>query len=112
MSADRIDYFRVVVRLGEHTISKSRDCDDSDQCADPVQDIMIERKIRHKQFNRETKENDLALLKLVKPADTNKNNVKTICLPITPESDIEQFIKSRNNFVVTGTKTKGEVILA
>ena len=42
---------------------------------------MVERKIRHPLFNREAKLNDLALLKLVRPADLNKNNVKTICLP-------------------------------
>ena len=63
---------------------------------------MIESKIKHPLFNRRTKENDVALLKLVHSADLTKNNVKTICLPITPENDIEEFKKPRRNLIVTG----------
>lgn len=65
---------------------------------------MVESKIRHPLFNRRTKENDLALLKLVRPADLNKNNVRTICLPLNQESDIEEFKKSKMSLIVTGKK--------
>jgi len=63
---------------------------------------MVERKIKHPLFNRRTKENDLGLLKLMRPADLTKNNVRTICLPINPESDIEEFKKKKLNLVITG----------
>ncbi|CAH1730241.1 unnamed protein product [Chironomus riparius] len=98
----------VTVRLGEHTISKQEDCDDSDQCADPIQDIKIDKKIKHPYFTRKTKENDIALLKLVRPADLTKNNVRMICLPITHESDIEEFKKRNDNFVITGWGRTGD----
>jgi len=60
--------------------------------------------MKHPLFNRRTKENDLALLKLVRPADLNKNNVRTICLPVNQESDIEEFKKSKMSLIVTGKK--------
>ncbi|XP_070490871.1 venom protease-like isoform X2 [Chironomus tepperi] len=91
-----------LVRLGEHTISKQKDCIDLDQCADPVQDIMIDSNIKHPDFNRKTKQNDLALLKLMKPADLTKNNVKTICLPITPQNNVEEYYKPIMLLMLTG----------
>ncbi|XP_070491100.1 serine protease 7-like [Chironomus tepperi] len=97
-----------LVRLGEHTISKQTDCDDTDQCADPVQDIMIDSKLKHPQFDRRAKQNDLALLKLMKPADITKNNVKTICLPITPQNNVEEYDKPNMLLILTGWgKTDG-----
>jgi secreted trypsin-like serine protease len=36
-----------------------------------------------------TKKNDIALIRLSEAADTSRNNIKTICLPINTENDIE-----------------------
>ncbi|XP_055381125.1 serine protease grass-like [Condylostylus longicornis] len=77
------------VRIGEHTIDNIEDCqpfdeeyDDEMICNDPVQDIPIENKIAHKRFDRFKGTNDIALLRLERPANFEVNNVKTICLPI------------------------------
>ncbi|CAH1730239.1 unnamed protein product [Chironomus riparius] len=91
------------VRLGEHTISKSTDCDTLGACADPVQDIKIEKKIKHPDYKRSAgQKNDIAVLKLVSPADTTKNNVKTICLPTTDATDIDRVKSMRTPLIITG----------
>ncbi|XP_070490271.1 CLIP domain-containing serine protease B9-like isoform X2 [Chironomus tepperi] len=91
------------VRLGEHTISKETDCDELGACADPVQDIAIEKKIKHPSYKRASApKNDIAILKLVSPADTTKNNVKTICLPTTEATDIETVKSKKTTLIITG----------
>lgn len=61
--------FRVSVRLGEHNLDNKEDCyifDSERICADPVQDIDVEKIIRHAQFNgRQYNINDIALIRLV-----------------------------------------------
>lgn len=96
-------FFRVAVRLGEHTISTEKDCYADGSCADPVQDIPIETAIRHKQYDSKRKINDIALLRLRSPADTTKKNVKTICLPTEEDNQIENIDKQfRDKMTITG----------
>lgn len=104
-----INLFRVAVRLGEHTISTERDCYPDptpgkvDICLDPVQDIHIENATKHPNYNSGKKINDIALLRLSSAADLTKKNVRTICLPITPESQIAQVdAKAKENMVISG----------
>jgi len=76
------------VRLGEWNLETEQDCDTSgvgSDCADPVQDIPIERKIPHPQYEPagEQQYNDLALLRLARPAKLSYF-VRPICLPSDP----------------------------
>lgn len=80
--------FRVSVRLGEHKLSTEEDCDEL-ICSDPVQDILIEKVTRHANFTSTKKFNDVALLRLKSAADVSGRFVKTICLPASPETQIE-----------------------
>lgn len=64
--------------LGEHTKNVDPDCDGT--CAPPVQIIPIESFKAHPQYNTDTKDNDIALIRLQRPADFSKENVNPICL--------------------------------
>lgn len=70
-------------RLGEYNINTDPDCDPQHRsdCADPVQNIPIEREIPHEGYNLQTLRNDIALLRLARKAKFNYY-VKPICLPI------------------------------
>lgn len=79
------------------------DCSPDGTCQDPVQDIPIESAFRHKQYDNRKKTNDIALLRLKNAADTTKRNVKTICLPTTEESQIDQVEKSfQDHMLISG----------
>lgn len=81
--------FRVNVRLGEHDINTEKDCDAQNKCLDPVQDIEIQDRIKHPQYDNRKKINDIALLKLKTAADVSKKNVRTICLPTESDNQID-----------------------
>lgn len=66
-----------------------QDCDANGKCLDPVQDILIEKAIRHDKYDNQRKINDIALLRLATPADTTKRGVKTICLPTTADNQLD-----------------------
>jgi secreted trypsin-like serine protease len=94
-----------IVRLGEHDVNKTLDCDPDNEnsCLDPVQDIEIEQKLKYPGFDRFLKLNDLGLLKLKTPADITRNNVKTICLPTEDYNQIETIdAKARQNMKISG----------
>lgn len=99
--------FRVGVRLGEHNILTEKDCSIDDIfCLDPVQDIPVNGLIVHKEYQKSMKLNDIALIRLQTAANTTKNNVKTICLPLslrnkTGVSDNELV---KRHELVTGNK--------
>jgi hypothetical protein len=80
------------------------DCNEDKACADPVQDIAIEKNIKYPGYRNSNKgKNDIALLRLASPADTTKNNVKTICLPVYVESDLESMSSSlKRAFTISG----------
>lgn len=93
------------VRLGEHYINKDKDCDPHNptSCLDDVQDFEIITKIKHPEYSSILKINDIALLKLNKPANVKKNNVKTICLPIEETNQLKALDKkSRDNMTISG----------
>lgn len=94
--------FRKIVRLGEHTLSTTYDCDDFGVCADPVQDIDIESSIKHSEFLSSARVNNIALVKLKTPADMTKNNVQTICLPTAPENELGKVKIFGKPFVIAG----------
>lgn len=72
------------VRLGEIDQSSPIDCYQSSNelvCAEPHQDIPVERFIQHPNYRASSKKNDIALVKLRISAKLN-DNVRTICLPL------------------------------
>lgn len=82
------------MRLGEHTISTEKDCDDPENektCNPPVQDIEIERIITHEGHDNKKKINDIALIRLKEAADIDRQNIATICLPMKTEQKIENI---------------------
>jgi gram-positive specific serine protease len=82
--------FSKVVRIGEHTISKTNDCNDKNSSECYSKDISIDEIIIHELYTE--KEHDIALVRLNEDVEFQKN-VKTICLPV---SDIQKNIKSNN----------------
>lgn len=72
-NADLINkYFSNSVRLGEHNLATDPDCDDlgddDENCADPVQNILVEKVIANREYNEVNFGNDIGLLKLVSSA--------------------------------------------
>ncbi|KAF2898237.1 hypothetical protein ILUMI_07939, partial [Ignelater luminosus] len=76
------------VRLGEWRISTAEDCDEgvSVNCADPVVEINIEKKIVHPEYRRVEGKNDIALLRLEKNIQFS-NYIQPICLPVRESPD-------------------------
>ncbi|XP_037789183.1 LOW QUALITY PROTEIN: phenoloxidase-activating factor 3-like [Penaeus monodon] len=75
-------------RIGEHTLSFDPDCSKG-RCAPSPQDIPVERIIRHPQYGSPCTEcNDIALLRLSRPAVLHSGFVTPVCLPINPDQDM------------------------
>ncbi|XP_050460002.1 melanization protease 1-like [Cataglyphis hispanica] len=77
------------VRVGDHDISKERDCDYDEngleiQCAERYQDFGVESFYYHPDYTRTKLQNDIALIKLNGSIDFRPLNVKPICLPLGP----------------------------
>lgn len=84
LTAAHCDRKRVsFVRVGETDLSTPIDCKSTSaaDCAELYQDIPVARFIRHKRYSVSKKKNDIALIKLTKPAKLN-HNVRPICLPL------------------------------
>ena len=66
-------FHRVSVRLGEHDRNTKEDCymfDTERICADPVQDIDVEKIIPHAAFDRlKHNKNDIGLIRLARAAE-------------------------------------------
>ncbi|XP_055381423.1 uncharacterized protein LOC129612005 [Condylostylus longicornis] len=78
------------VRLGDHNVDTEIDCEidefnNDEHCNDPPQDIKIESRITHSEYVRFAGVNDIALIRLSRPANMTTNNVRSICLPITAD---------------------------
>lgn len=74
------------VRVGEHDISKERDCDRDKNgleilCAERYQDFGIESIHYHPEYNRRKLQNDIALIRLNGSIDFRPFNTRPICLP-------------------------------
>ena len=83
------------MRLGEHNLLTDRDCQSSTFCADPVQEIAVEKFIKHPEFNRIKKRHDIALIRLATAADTSRNNIETICLPTDAVNDVDLVVRPK-----------------
>ena len=71
---------RARVRLGEHDLSKEKDCDENLKCSDPVQDFDIDPAdvFFHQDYNKPTVfQNDIALIRL--PRDAAYSGSANVC---------------------------------
>uniref|UniRef100_U5EV87 CLIP domain-containing serine protease n=1 Tax=Corethrella appendiculata TaxID=1370023 RepID=U5EV87_9DIPT len=92
------------VRLGEHNRKTNPDCKTiagEKQCANNYQEINVGSTVVHESYNRPRFANDIALIRLSKPATLYEDEVVPICLPVT-----EQLRKKVNDkYIITGWGT-------
>ncbi|RLU16063.1 hypothetical protein DMN91_011821 [Ooceraea biroi] len=75
------------VRVGDHDISKERDCDVDQHgvevlCAERYQDFGVESVHFHPQYTRRKLQNDIALIRVNSSIDFRPQNAKPVCLPL------------------------------
>ncbi|GAB1869856.1 CLIP domain-containing serine protease [Camponotus japonicus] len=90
------------VRVGDHDISKERDCDYDESglevaCAERYQDFAVESLYFHPDYTRTKLQNDIAIIKLNGSIDFRPLSVKPICLPFGSAARLDQ-----KKMVVTG----------
>ncbi|KAF2905285.1 hypothetical protein ILUMI_00879 [Ignelater luminosus] len=104
----------ISVRLGEHDLSKARDCEDETpgfvDCSDDPLDIAIEEKIPHDLYdpNDVNQAHDIALLRLSRKVDFT-SYIKPICLPLSQELRNKYYVGE--NLTVAGwgkTETRSQ----
>lgn len=80
------------VKLGDYNVKTDKDCVDhhlyETECSDPVEQFLVEEKILHPFFNKMTKENDVALLRLSKSVIFS-DYIRPICLPKKNSSELK-----------------------
>lgn len=91
----------VGVRLGEHDLSKERDCDDDEDglemnCAAGYQDFSIIGVAVHPGYPKDKLQDDIGLVMLDGEADFRAVNVRPICLPVARTSVLN------SKMIVTG----------
>lgn len=74
------------VRVGEHDITKERDCDfegtADEVCAEKYQDFGVERVHFHPEYSGTKLINDVALIRVNRKIDFRPANARPVCLPI------------------------------
>lgn len=77
------------MRLGEYDINTNKDCNKlTGYCAPPVQDFYIEDIKIHPNYNADSYENDIAIVRLATPVNFTYDNIHPICLPINDDIDL------------------------
>ncbi|XP_071450634.1 phenoloxidase-activating factor 3-like [Hetaerina americana] len=91
----------VSVRLGEHNLTSSIDCEndfapEETFCAPPPQDVPVEKVIPHPGYvGVRDIQNDIALIRLSRPINFTDESVQPICLPIGQEQQTQDLIGKR-----------------
>ncbi|XP_019870922.1 CLIP domain-containing serine protease HP8-like [Aethina tumida] len=105
------DWKLISVRLGEYNTDTDIDCIDYKvgnyrDCAPEPQNIAVEERIPHEAYDPYdvNQENDIALLRLVKPA-VYSEYVRPICLPTTA-AELSKDYTSKNVYVAGWGKTE------
>lgn len=91
------------VILGEYDVRQDPDCEMSDgvqYCAPNIMNITVDSVIAHPGYTPQTLADDIALIRLSRPADFKLDNIKPLCLPST--RDLQSQSLSGLNGVVAG----------
>lgn len=90
-SLTKAGYAADSVRLGEHDLSSTQDCEEG-ECADPVQNIDVAQTIVHEQYeaNADSQGNDIALIRLARAAPYT-DFIRPICLPVASQLRNKNF---------------------
>lgn len=86
--------------MGEYNIKTNPDCHlkgsntTHRKCADVIQDFNPDEYsvVIHSQYNHSSEYNDIALVKLKKPAKIQQNNIKIVCLPFNNSEIAKKMI--------------------
>ncbi|KAL1379510.1 hypothetical protein pipiens_014848 [Culex pipiens pipiens] len=102
--------FEFQVRLGEHDLSSTRDCNlnDASDCAPPVQDVAIDYIVRHHQQDQRTRSNNIALVRMSRDLTSILDHIQPICLPVTETLRAQKL----QRYIVSGfgsTKPRGDI---
>ncbi|XP_062550573.1 polyserase-2 [Armigeres subalbatus] len=84
------------VRLGEYNQKTNPDVGKrlkGNEVVTSIQSIDVQKVFKHPAFNKPRYDNNIAILKLMFPADISRANVKPICIP-TSEDHSEEYIVS------------------
>lgn len=94
--------------MGEHDLSTDFDWRKDGKEPFTVQDIEIERTIAHPQYDNEKKLNNIGLILLKSPANLQKPNIGTICLPVEEGNQFEVLNeydeKLKDKLIIAGLK--------
>ncbi|XP_017026957.2 serine protease grass-like [Drosophila kikkawai] len=96
----------IKVRLGEHTLSSSKDClfgFGRQICSPPVEDFDVEKIIIHEKCSLFKQINDIALLQLSQNVITQVH-IRPICLPLTSDLRMKTF-KLGQSYIANGWGT-------
>lgn len=77
--------------MGEHDLSKEEDSSKYSEEPFIVQDIDIETAVAYPKYDRAKQQNDIGLIRLKSPANLEKPNIRTICLPVEEDNQFEQL---------------------
>lgn len=74
----------ISVRLGEHDLSKTRDCVEN-VCAKPFKEYAVAEWIPHEEYKKKAGQSDIALVRLATAAKITEGHIVPICLPVTQQ---------------------------
>ncbi|XP_031617601.1 CLIP domain-containing serine protease 2-like, partial [Contarinia nasturtii] len=96
------------VRLGEWNLREHMDCEEN-VYSGPVQDICVVERIRHEDYHPNSMVNDIALLRLERPAPYT-SWIQPICLPTSsdgPKENVNGFPYQVSGWARTGWEVPG-----
>lgn len=99
--------------MGEHSISKDPDCVEASgvsYCNPKHEDILVEKFTPHDDYNLDTRQHDIALIRLSRSVELSRLNfnIKTVCLPVNKSQEIEHFDDSSAKLSTTGWGRSGD----
>ncbi|KAJ8723966.1 hypothetical protein PYW07_007946 [Mythimna separata] len=98
------------VVLGEHDIRQDPDCemsDDKEYCAPRIQNVPVGEVVAHPGYTPQSLTDDIALVRLARPANFSLPSVKPLCLPITRKLQLEPLKGKDANVAGWGATEEG-----
>lgn len=101
----------MAIRLGEHDLSTVEDFRKNSRSFVTVQDIDIHSFVAYQQHDEARKINDIGLIRLKSPANLEKPNINTICLPVEKDLQFENLDEVdediKQHLIIAGFNLKG-----